>query len=84
MIPNTLLQEIQNAHPGYVTHWVYLEHGSPTMVVSRYDTLNAKQKSLLQNSQKGVFSLDLCDEKKERFSVRFCLRKNPFSDILWV
>ncbi len=44
MIPDTLLQEIQNAHPGYVTHWVYIEHGSPTMVVCRYDILNAKQK----------------------------------------
>lgn len=44
MIPNALLQEMKNEHPGYVAHWVYLEHGSPTMVVCRYDTLNAKQK----------------------------------------
>lgn len=37
MIPDSILQEIKQAHPGYVTHWVYYEHGTPTMIVARYN-----------------------------------------------
>ena len=37
MIPEETILEIRQAHPGYVAHWVYLEHGIPTMVVVRYD-----------------------------------------------
>ena len=38
MIPETLIREIREAYPEYITHWVYLEHGIPTMVVARYNT----------------------------------------------
>lgn len=44
MIPETFLQEMKKAHPGYVTHWVYLEHGLPTMIIARYDTQTNKGK----------------------------------------
>jgi hypothetical protein len=44
MIPENLITEIKHAHPGYSAHWVYIEHGLPTMVVSRYDTENHKGK----------------------------------------
>jgi hypothetical protein len=37
MIPENVVHSIEQAHPGYVAHWVYIEHGAPTMVVARYN-----------------------------------------------
>lgn len=44
MIPDNILQEIKQAHPGYVAHWVYYEHGTPTMIVARYDKSSPNEK----------------------------------------
>lgn len=44
MIPDSVLQEIKEAHPGYVTHWVYYEHGTPTMIVARYNKNSLSEK----------------------------------------
>lgn len=44
MIPESVIQEINQAHPGYVAHWVYLEHGTPTMIVARYNRISQDEK----------------------------------------
>lgn len=44
MIPKNAIQEIKHAHPGYVAHWVYHEHGMPTMIVVRYNNRSQGEK----------------------------------------
>lgn len=44
MISESVVQEIKHAHPGYVAHWVYFEHGTPTMIVARYDKNSKNEK----------------------------------------
>lgn len=44
MISQELIQEIKQAHPGYVAHWVYFEHGTPTMIVARYNKSSQNEK----------------------------------------
>ena len=44
MIPDSILQEIKKAHPGYVAHWVYYEHATPTMIVALYNKNSQSEK----------------------------------------
>lgn len=45
MISESLLKEIRMARPGYTHHWLYFEHGYPTMITARYNTFLDKNRS---------------------------------------
>ncbi|MBS0604918.1 MAG: DUF3987 domain-containing protein [Verrucomicrobia bacterium] len=75
------LLQIRQLFPGYVHHWMYIEHGAPVMIVARYEHYGKKtyRQFRLQNQE---WVEGMCATPYPLFGLQTLIRTSPFNAVL--